>query len=209
MNVLEIQSINKSFKNKIVFENFSMSVKIGEIVCILGPSGIGKSTLLRCINGLEKIDGGKILIDGVEIKNKIQKNTNLNVGLIFQDFNLFPQYTVKKNITLPMTEVLRMPKEEAEKRAEKLLKQLDLIEKENSYPFELSGGEKQRVAIARSIAVDPKILCFDEPTSSLDPKLVKEVYNIIKNLSKNKKAILIVTHDVLFAEKIADRIIKL
>ena len=209
MNVLEVKNISKSYKNKKVLDNFSLDVKKGEIISIIGPSGAGKSTLLRCINGLETLEKGEIIIDNKVSKKQISKQANLEIGLIFQDYNLFPQYTVLQNITLPLTMILRKSKTEAVSQARTILTKLSLQDKERSYPYELSGGEKQRVAIARAIATNPKILCLDEPTSALDPKLVKQIYNIIKALASQGKAILIVTHDIEFAEKISDRICKL
>ncbi len=209
MNVLEVKNISKSYKNKKVLDNFSLDVKKGEIISIIGPSGAGKSTLLRCINGLETLEKGEIIIDNKVSKKQISKQANLEIGLIFQDYNLFPQYTVLQNITLPLTMILRKSKTEAVSQARTILRKLYLQDKENSYPYELSGGEKQRVAIARAIATNPQILCLDEPTSALDPKLVKQIYNIIKALASQGKAILIVTHDIEFAEKISDRICKL
>ena len=209
MNVLEVKNVSKSYNNKKVLDNFSLAVKKGKIISIIGPSGAGKSTLLRCINGLETLEKGKIIINNKVNKKNISKQANLEIGLIFQDYNLFPQYTVLQNITLPLTKILRKSKAEAVSQAKTILAKLSLQDKENSYPYELSGGEKQRVAIARAIATNPKILCLDEPTSALDPKLVKQIYNIIKDLASQGKAILIVTHDIEFAEKISDKIYKL
>lgn len=212
MKVLEVINISKTFNKNKVLNNFSLNAEEGEIISIIGPSGVGKSTLLRCINGLEKIDIGEILINNKSLKrkkDKISKQANLEIGLVFQDYNLFPQYSVIKNITLPLTEVLKIDKKEALIKAKELLKKMDLLSKQNAYPFELSGGEKQRVAIARAIATNPKIICFDEPTSALDPKLVEQVFKIIKELAKTGKTIIIVTHDIPFAKQISDRIVEI
>ena len=209
MNILEVKEISKKFGKKMILDKFSLKVKSGEIISIIGPSGAGKSTLLRCINGLEKIDDGEIIINGEQIKNKIKKQVNLNIGLVFQDYNLFPQYSVLKNITLTLTEVLKNNKNEAESKAKEILLKMKLYERKDAYPYQLSGGEKQRLAIARTLATNPKIICFDEPTSALDPKLVKQVFKIIKELANEGKAILIVTHDIKFAESISSRIVEL
>lgn len=207
MKVLEICNISKSYGNKKVLDNFSFSMESGEIVSIIGDSGAGKSTLLRIINGLEKIDSGYVKVNN----NIVDKNTkafNLDVGMVFQDFNLFPNYNALNNITLPLIKVLKVKKEDAIIKAKKLLKQMNLLKRINSYPCELSGGEKQRLAIARTLVSNPKVICFDEPTSALDSKLIDDIYNIIKELAYNNKGILIVTHDINFAKRISDRIIK-
>ena len=209
MKMLEVKEISKSYNKKKVLDKCSLEVKKGEIVSIIGPSGVGKSTLLRCINGLEKIDSGEIIINGNSTKNKTTKQNSLDVGLVFQEYNLFPQYSVLENITVTLIKVLKMNKEDANKRAKDLLMQMNLIEKINVYPYQLSGGEKQRLAIARTLATNPKMICFDEPTSALDPKLVKQVFKIIKNLAREGKTILIVTHDIKFAYEISDRTINL
>lgn len=208
MNILEVKEISKKFDKTVILDKFSLNVGSGEIISIIGPSGAGKSTLLRCINGLEKIDVGEIIINGIQIKNKIKKQVNLNIGLVFQDYNLFPQYSVLENITLTLTKVLKENKTKAEEKAKDILLKMKLYERKDAYPYQLSGGEKQRLAIARTLATDPKIICFDEPTSALDPKLVKQVFKIIKGLANEGKAILIVTHDIKFAESISDRIIE-
>ena len=208
MKVLEIKEINKSFNKKKILENISLQVNEGEIVSIIGESGVGKSTFLRCINGLEKIDSGEVIINNNLVKNRISKHINLDIGLVFQEYNLFPQYSVLENVTLTLIKVMKIKKEEANRIAKDLLTNMNLAERVNAYPFELSGGEKQRVAIARTLATNPKIICFDEPTSALDPKLVEQIFKIIKELSNKGKAILIVTHDIKFADKISDRIIK-
>jgi len=209
MKVLEVRNISKSFNKIKILNNFSLEVKRGEIISIIGPSGIGKSTLLRCICGLEKIDNGEIKINENRLNFKKSKSANLAVGMVFQDYNLFPQYSILDNITLPLIKVLKISKKEAIEIAKKVLLQMNLTEKINSYPYQLSGGEKQRLAIARTLAVNPKIICFDEPTSALDPKLIKQVFKIIKELSKKGTAILIVTHDIKFANDISDKIIEI
>ena len=204
MKVLEIKNLCKSYNKQKVLDNFSMELGNGEIISIIGPSGVGKTTLLRCINKLEKIDNGEVLINGIDINM-----SKLKIGMVFQEYNLFPQYSVIDNIILPLKITKNMDKELAFNTARKLLKQLDLEDKEKCYPFELSGGQKQRLAIARTLALEPDVICFDEPTSALDPKLVKEVSLIIKRLSMEGKAILIVTHDMKFANDISDRIIEI
>lgn len=209
MKVLEVKNISKSFNKNKILNNFSLEVKKGKIVSIIGPSGIGKSTLLRCICGLEKIDEGEIIINENRLDSKKIKSANLAVGMVFQDYNLFPQYSILENITLPLVKVLKISKIEAIEIAKKILVQMNLLDKINYYPFQLSGGEKQRLAIARTLAINPQIICFDEPTSALDPKLVKQIFKIIKELSKNGTAILIVTHDIKFAKNISDKIIEL
>ena len=208
MRVLVLDKVYKNYGRKNIISNFSMRLDYGEIVSIIGPSGEGKTTLLRCINGIEKIDSGEILIDNRSIGKKRNKQEILDVGLVFQDFQLFPQYSVINNIILPQTKVIKIKKEEAKIKAMKLLNKMELSDKCNMYPFQLSGGEKQRLAIARTLATNPKIICFDEPTSALDPFLVKKLSEIIINLAKENKAILIVTHDISFAKKISSRIIE-
>lgn len=209
MKVLEVKNLSKCFNKIPVLNNISLDVNTGEIVSIIGPSGIGKSTLLRCICGLEKIDEGEIIINEKRLSIEIAKSANLAVGMVFQDYNLFPQYSILDNITLPLIKVLKITKIAATEIAKKILLQMDLLEKINSYPYQLSGGEKQRLAIARTLAMNPKIICFDEPTSALDPELVKHLFKIIKELSEKGTAILIVTHDIKFANDISDKIIEI
>lgn len=219
MSVLEVRSLNKKFDGKEIIKEISFEVNEGETLVILGPSGSGKSTILRCINNLEKIDGGNIVINNKKMikdyknnkpiyndKNVLNK-INLETGMVFQEFNLFPHLTVKENITESLKYVLKNSKDEIEDIAYKLLQKMDLLDKVNSYPCELSGGQKQRVGIARCLALEPKIICMDEPTSSLDPELVGEVLNVIKDLAKENKTMIIVTHEIKFAEEVADRII--
>lgn len=209
MKVLEIKNISKSFNNRTILKDFSLDVSQGEIVSIIGESGAGKSTLLRCINALEMIDSGKIIINNNAISKKNLKQARLDVGMVFQDYNLFPNYSVLKNVTLPLTRVLNVNKQEAEIKARELLSQMNLLKRCDAYPYQLSGGEKQRLAIARTLATNPKVICFDEPTSALDPKLVKQIFKIIKELADSGKAILIVTHDIKFANEISNKIIEL
>ena len=219
MNVLEVRKLKKIYENKDVIKDVSFSVKEGETLVIIGPSGSGKSTLLRCINNLEKIDAGNVIVNGKEMikeyknekpiynKKEILNEINLDTGMVFQDFNLFPHLSVKENITISLINVFKMNKEEADKKADEVLEKMDLKEKANSYPCDLSGGQKQRVSIARVLAINPKIICMDEPTSALDPELVGEVLKTIKQLSKEKRTMIIVTHEIKFAEEVADRII--
>lgn len=219
MNILEVKNLNKKFENIEVIKNVSFSVKEGETLVILGPSGSGKSTLLRCINNLEKVDGGNIIINNKEMikeyKNgktiynnkEILSQINLETGMVFQDFNLFPHLSVKENITISLINVFKLSKEDADKKADEVLEKLELKEKANSYPCDLSGGQKQRVSIARVLAINPKIICMDEPTSALDPELVGEVLKTIKGLAKEKRTMIIVTHEIKFAEEVADRVI--
>ena len=219
MSVVKIDKLYKSFGDTKVIDDVSFEVNEGETLVILGPSGSGKSTLLRCINNLEKIDSGNIIINekamikeyknGKAIYNSkdILNKINLDTGMVFQDFNLFPHLSVKENITESLIYVLKMEKEEAEKKAYELLEKMDLKEKADSYPCDLSGGQKQRVSIARCLAIEPKLICMDEPTSALDPELVGEVLKTIKQLSREKRTMIIVTHEIKFAEEVADRVI--
>lgn len=206
--MLELKNISKSFGDKVILNNLNLEVKDGEILCIVGQSGGGKTTLLRCISGLEKIDGGQILIDGQVFDPYTNENNDSVIGVVFQEYNLFPHLTVLQNVTLAPTMVLKKKKEIAENEAKNLLNGLALEGKEGLYPFQLSGGQKQRVAIARALAMKPQILCYDEPTSALDPGLTATVKDIILNLKKERMTQIIVTHDMDFAEEIADNILK-
>ena len=206
--MLELKNISKSFGDKVILNNLNLEVKDGEILCIVGQSGGGKTTLLRCISGLEKIDGGQILIDGQVFDPYTNENNDSVIGVVFQEYNLFPHLTVLQNVTLAPTMVLKKKKEIAENEAKNLLNGLALEGKEGLYPFQLSGGPKQRVAIARALAMKPQILCYDEPTSALDPGLTATVKDIVLNLKKEGMTQIIVTHDMDFAEEIADNILK-
>lgn len=206
--MLELKNISKSFGDKVILNNLNLEVKDGEILCIVGQSGGGKTTLLRCISGLEKIDGGQILIDGQVFDPYTNENNDSVIGVVFQEYNLFTHLTVLQNVTLAPTMVLKKKKEIAENEAKNLLNGLALEGKEGLYPFQLSGGQKQRVAIARALAMKPQILCYDEPTSALDPGLTATVKDIVLNLKKEGMTQIIVTHDMDFAEEIADNILK-
>lgn len=199
--MLEVKNLYKKFNNRPILKDISFTLKDGEIMTIVGPSGAGKTTLLRIIAGLETKDSGEILIDS-------QAYDSGKVGVVFQDYNLFPNLNVLQNITLAPTMVLKESKEEANKKAYELLNRLQMNGREKQYPYELSGGQKQRVAIARALAMKPRILCYDEPTSALDPNLRKEVEKMILGLKKSGLTQLIITHDLQFAENVADQMLK-
>ena len=223
MNLLEINHMKKGFDGLGVLEDISLTVKEGEVVSIIGPSGSGKSTLLRCAAMLERMDGGELIYLGEKaaFEKKDKKGTVQSTyaskaelkkikkyfGLVFQSFNLFPHYTVMKNIIDAPIHVNKLSRKEAEKRGWKLLKQLGLADKAEAYPHQLSGGQQQRVSIARALALQPKILFFDEPTSALDPELTVEVLKVIKELAKEDITMIIVTHEMQFAREVSDRII--
>lgn len=199
--MLEVKNLSKEFNGHQILRDISFTLKDGEIMTIVGPSGAGKTTLLRIIAGLETKDAGEILIDGKPYDSG-------KVGVVFQDYNLFPNLNVLQNITLAPTLVLKKSKTEAEQDARLLLKRLQMSGHEQQYPYELSGGQKQRVAIARALAMKPRILCYDEPTSALDPNLRKEVEKMILSLKKSGLTQLIITHDLNFAENVADQMLK-
>ena len=219
MNILELKSVEKSFDGNQVLKDISLSVKEGEILSIIGPSGSGKSTLLRCATMLETMDKGELSYQGkkaawageqgkmVYASRRELKEIQSQYGLVFQNFNLFPHYSVMKNITDAPIRVLKRNREEVYGEARKLLKKMGLEDKENAYPFQLSGGQCQRVAIARALALKPKILFFDEPTSALDPELTGEVLKVIRSLADLDIAMVIVTHEMAFARDISHRVI--
>ncbi|HFU4054667.1 TPA: amino acid ABC transporter ATP-binding protein [Streptococcus suis] len=207
--VLELQNITKNFGQQTILNHLSLSIKEGEVVVILGPSGCGKSTLLRCINKLESIQEGDILLDGQSILSGSLSLQDIRqkIGMVFQDYELFPHMDVLQNLTLAPVKALKRKKEEVEIEAETLLKRVGLEQKKHSYARELSGGQKQRVAIIRSLLMHPEIILFDEVTASLDPEMVREVLVLINDLAKEGRTMLIVTHEMAFARAIADRII--
>lgn len=219
MTVIEVANVKKSFSNLEVLKEISFSLDQGEVLSIIGPSGSGKSTLLRCITNLEKIDSGTIKIGNRALVSTDENNVTtyadkltmaqirLSVGLVFQNFNLFPHFSVMRNITEAQMHVLKTPKEEAQEIARELLNKMGLSDKETSYPYQLSGGQQQRVSIARALALKPQVLCFDEPTSALDPELTGEILAVIKDLAKEKMTMMVVTHEMSFARDISDRVI--
>ena len=219
--MISVHNLKKSFGNVQVLKGINIEIRKGECVCIIGPSGSGKSTILRIINQLEKMDGGNITICGdsmvkenkgenkkvIYSEKEILNKMNLECGMVFQNFNLFPHLSVLENVTEAMIQVLNKPKKDAEEEATKILARMGLEEKINQYPCNLSGGEQQRVSIARTLAINPKIIFMDEPTSALDPELVGEVLKVVKQLAKEKRTMVIVTHEIGFAREIADRVI--
>ncbi|MGY3765076.1 amino acid ABC transporter ATP-binding protein [Vagococcus vulneris] len=203
--MITISQLNKSYADKRIISDFNLSINDGEIVVFVGPSGGGKTTLLRCISGLESLDSGTIMINGHEVD---PKNNRGRIGIVFQDFNLFPHLTVLENVmTAPL---LKKDEDKAviKKRAIEFLKEFGLENHQAYYPVNLSGGQKQRVAIVRALLMNPSILCYDEPTSALDPSLVTDVTKTIKELSKSGMTQLIVTHDMNFAKQVADKLIE-
>lgn len=207
--MLEVKNIYKSFDDLNVLNGISFKAKPGDVISIIGPSGSGKSTLLRCINMLEVPSKGNIIFDGEDITDKKANLSKIRqkMGMVFQQFNLFPHLTVLENITLAPIKLKIMSKEVAEKKAETLLKDIGLIDKKDNYPEELSGGQKQRVAIIRTLIMDPEVILFDEPTSALDPEMVKEVQDLIKSLTNKNIIIIIVSHEMNFIKTIANRVL--
>lgn len=212
--IIQVENLSKSYGSLCVIKDISFSVQKGEVLGIIGPSGSGKSTLLRCITQLETVSDGSIRIcgedlvrKGVYAHKKQLRQVGLKVGLVFQNFNLFPHFSVLKNITEAQVSVLGLKQSVAEERARELLKKVGLAEKEKSYPFELSGGQQQRVSIARALALEPEVLFFDEPTSALDPELTCEILKVIRELAQEKMTMVVVTHEMTFARDLSDRII--
>lgn len=206
---IEVNGLNKFFNTNHVLKNIDIRVPFGEVVSIIGASGSGKSTFLRCLNGIETIHSGEIIINGVKITDK-KVNINIvrqSIGMIFQSFNLFPHMTVLSNITLALQKVKKMSKAESEKASLRLLEKVGLEEKADSYPIQLSGGQQQRVAIARALAMNPRVMMFDEPTSALDPETVNDVLDVMKELAREGMTMVVVTHEMGFAREVADRVV--
>ncbi|RKJ63209.1 amino acid ABC transporter ATP-binding protein [Butyricicoccus sp. 1XD8-22] len=207
--MINVENLHKSFGNNEILKGISTQVENQEVVVVIGPSGSGKSTFLRCLNGLETVTSGKIEIAGLELTNP---KTNIhqlrqNVGMCFQQFNLFKHLTIMENITIGPIQVLKQSKQESEKVARELLKKVGLQDKENNYPDQLSGGQQQRVAIARALAMKPKVMLFDEPTSALDPEMVGEVLKVMTDLAHEGMTMVIVTHEMGFAREVGHRVI--
>ena len=207
--MINIYRISKFYGHFNVLREFSLDIEEGEVIVVIGASGSGKSTLLRCINGLESVQEGEIYVDQTKVNDPKTDIDQLrsHIGMVFQDFNLFPHMNVLRNITFAPVKVKKVPQKEAESVAHSLLKKVGIPEKWDSYPSALSGGQKQRVAIARALAIQPKVMLFDEPTSALDPEMIKEVLDVMIDLAKEGMTMLVVTHEMGFARKVADRVV--
>ena len=212
MAILEVKNIKKGFGSTDVLKGVSFSLEKGQVLAIIGSSGSGKTTLLRCLNFLETPDEGEIRVDGQllnggQLTDEQIRQNRLHFGLVFQNFNLFPQYTVLENVTLAPTLLRKGSPDALREKALSLLDQVGLLSKKDSYPWQLSGGQQQRVAIARALALEPKVLCFDEPTSALDPELTGEVLRVIRGLKEKNTTMIVVTHEMEFAKSVADVVI--
>ena len=206
---VRVENLKKSFGNLEVLKEINLEVHEGEVVCLIGPSGSGKSTFLRCLNKLEEPTGGSVIVDDYDLMAKTSDINKIreNIGMVFQQFNLFPHLTVMQNIMLAPVDRKRMTKNEAEEKAKRLLERVGLLDKADVYPTSLSGGQQQRVAIARALAMEPDIMLFDEPTSALDPEMVGEVLDVMKKLAADGMTMIVVTHEMGFAREVADRVI--
>jgi ABC-type polar amino acid transport system ATPase subunit len=208
-NLVELRDVRKSFGDNVVLDGVSLSFDRGECIVIAGPSGSGKSTLLRCINGLEPVDSGEILFAGRSIPSagKEINRIRADIGMVFQQFNLFPHMTVLQNVMLAPVKVKQVPEREARARATQLLERVGIPEKADQYPADLSGGQQQRVAIARALAMEPKMMLFDEPTSALDPEMIREVLDVMRDLAREGLTMAVVTHEMGFAREVGDRLV--
>ncbi len=209
MSMIEFKNVTKQFGDLVVLKNVDLSINTGEVVVLIGPSGSGKSTLIRCINALETINGGDLIVDKLSVNgdNETLYKIRQEAGMVFQQFNLFPQMTALENIMFGMKQVRKVDKETARAKSLELLEKVGLGNKAGHYPSELSGGQQQRVAIARALAVGPKVMLFDEPTSALDPELKEEVLNVMQDLAKEGMTMVVVTHEMAFAKKVGSRLI--
>ena len=207
--MISVKNLKKSFHGLEVLKDISTDIKKGDVVCVIGPSGSGKSTFLRCLNRLETPDGGEILFDGEDL---VSRKANLNLhrqkmGMVFQQFNLFPHMTVLENLTCAPVMLGKMNKTQAEAKAMELLERVGLADRANEYPNKLSGGQKQRVAIVRALCMDPEVMLFDEPTSALDPEMVGEVLDVMKSLARRGMTMIVVTHEMGFAREVSNRVL--
>ena len=206
--MIKLENVHKSFGKNEVLKGIDLHIEKGQVVVIIGPSGSGKSTVLRTMNYLEEPTSGKVIVDGMDLSDKSKLNeVRAEVGMVFQNFNLFPHMTVMENLTLAQTKVRKTSSDEAKKISQSLLDRVGLKDKANAYPDSLSGGQKQRVAIARALAMKPKVMLFDEPTSALDPEMVREVLDVMKSLAEEGMTMVIVTHEMGFAKEVADRVL--
>ena len=206
--MIKLENVHKSFGKNEVLKGIDLHIEKGQVVVIIGPSGSGKSTVLRTMNYLEEPTSGKVIVDGMDLSDKYKLNeVRTEVGMVFQNFNLFPHMTVMENLTLAQTKVRKTSSDEAKKIGQILLDRVGLKDKANAYPDSLSGGQKQRVAIARALAMKPKVMLFDEPTSALDPEMVREVLDVMKSLAEEGMTMVIVTHEMGFAKEVADRVL--
>jgi polar amino acid transport system ATP-binding protein len=206
--MINFNKVNKWFGKHHVLQDISLSVARGEVVVVCGPSGSGKSTLIRCVNGLEKFQQGELVVDGKQVSVEANlRALRMELGFVFQQFNLYPHKTALENVTLAPIHVRKLPKQEAIERGRLLLEKVGLGDKLHAYPHQLSGGQQQRVAIARSLCMQPKIMLFDEPTSALDPEMINEVLDVMVNLARDGMTMIVVTHEMGFARKVADRVV--
>jgi glutamate transport system ATP-binding protein len=207
--LVELDDVRKSFGYNVVLDGVDLVVERGSAIVIAGPSGSGKSTMLRCINGLEPIDEGEVRFDGepLDYKGKALSRLRAEIGMVFQQFNLFPHMTVLDNVVLGPVKAKHLPREQATARARELLERVGIPEKADEYPADLSGGQQQRVAIARALAMDPKLMLFDEPTSALDPEMIREVLDVMRDLARDGMTMIVVTHEMGFAREVCDRIV--
>jgi glutamate transport system ATP-binding protein len=207
--IVELSGVRKAFNGNVVLDEIDLGIGRGEAVVVAGPSGSGKSTMLRCVNGLETIDAGAITFDGqrVDTAGRGVSRLRAEIGMVFQQFNLFPHMTVERNVLLAPVQVRGLRPEEARKRAHELLERVGIPEKASAYPADLSGGQQQRVAIARALAMEPKLMLFDEPTSALDPEMIREVLDVMRDLARSGLTMIVVTHEMGFAREVCDRLV--
>ncbi|HEV2999171.1 MAG TPA: amino acid ABC transporter ATP-binding protein [Solirubrobacteraceae bacterium] len=208
-HLVELRGVRKSFGDNLVLDGIDLAIGRGEAVVVAGPSGSGKSTMLRCVNGLETIDGGEIRFDGRPLprRGKELQAVRARIGMVFQQFNLFPHMSVLDNIVIGPAKARQVPVDDARRRARELLERVGIPEKADAMPADLSGGQQQRVAIARALAMDPKLMLFDEPTSALDPEMIREVLDVMRALAKSGMTMVVVTHEMGFAREVCDRIV--